>query len=71
MSGLEIINDKIYINTLIDEVVSKDIVKYNSHDIVNFNNNYDNLEKINSDIVNKNNNYQNTNSKYIFHTVSL
>lgn len=39
------VNDKVYINTLIDEVISKDIIKYNSQDIVNFNNNYDNLYK--------------------------
>ena len=44
INGIKI-NDKVYVNTLIDEVVSKDIIKYNSRDIVNFNNNYDNLYK--------------------------
>ena len=33
----------IYINTLDDEAVCKKIIKYNSKDIINFNNNFDNI----------------------------
>jgi len=39
------IEDKIYINTLDDNSISKNNVKYNSKDIINFNNNLDNLYK--------------------------
>ena len=35
--------NNIYINTLDDTPIEKNIVKYNSKDIINFNNNYDNL----------------------------
>ena len=39
------VENKIYINTLNDDVIDNDIIKYNSKDIVNFNNNFDNLYK--------------------------
>ena len=44
------LNNKVFINTLNDEAVDKKIIKYNSKDIVNFNNNYDMI----LDFVNKN-----------------
>jgi len=37
------VSDNIYINTYDDTPISKDIIKYNSKDIINFNNNYNNL----------------------------
>ena len=39
------VENKIYINTLNDDVIDNDIIKYTSKDIVNFNNNFDNLYK--------------------------
>ena len=37
------IDNKIFINTLDDDRIEKDLIKYNSRDILNFNNNFDKL----------------------------
>lgn len=42
LNNVDVIN-KIYINSIDDTPVFKDIVKYNSKDIINFNNNYEKL----------------------------
>jgi len=40
-----IVNNKIFINSIDDNPINSDIIKYNSKDIINFNNDYDALYK--------------------------
>ena len=52
--NIDIVKNKIYINTLVDNAIEKKVKKYQSRDIVNFNNNFNNLKIYIDDQINKN-----------------